>query len=81
MCSKGEFNLKEFNICYIYDNDIKREKIITNLDMHKAEILHEVSEKISRYGSFILHGEQGDTLIQTSLVRYIKVSERNVRSI
>ena len=72
--------MKEYIVCYIYDNEIKREKIIKELNVHKTDIIQEILEKISQHKYFILKDGQGDNLINSSLVRYIKVSERTLTS-
>ncbi|MEK3992636.1 hypothetical protein [Robertmurraya sp. FSL R5-0851] len=68
--------MKEFLVCYILDNDIKREKMIKEFDALKAEVVHELLEKINTNRFFLSKGEQGDFLVNSSLVRYIRVTEK-----
>lgn len=72
--------MKEFIVSYIYDNEIKREKIIKELNIHKTDIIQEISDKISKHKYFLLKDGQDDHLINSSMVRYVKVSERSVVS-
>lgn len=72
--------MKEFIVCYIYDNEIKREKIVKELCIQKTDIIQEILEKISQHQFFLLEDGQEDHLINSSMVRYIKVSERTIVS-
>lgn len=77
---KESFSLKEFIVCYIYDNDIKREKMIKEQFIQKTDIIQEILEKISQQNYFLLKDGHEDHLINSSMVRYIKVSERSIVS-
>jgi hypothetical protein len=65
--------LKEYIVSYTLDNDIKREKIIKGLDVKKEEIVQEVLKKIDQYKYFIVKSDDGDYMINSSLIRYIQV--------
>jgi hypothetical protein len=65
--------LKEFVVCYTLENDIKQEKITTGLDVQKEEVVQEIFEKINQTSYVNIKGKQGNSLINTSLIRYIRV--------
>jgi hypothetical protein len=65
--------LKEYIVSYTLDNDIKREKIIKGLDVKKEEIVQEILKKIDQYKYFIVKSDDGDYMINSSLIRYIQV--------
>lgn len=66
--------MKEFVVCYTLENDVKQEKITKDLDVKKEEVVKEILEKIEQRKFFIAKGDQGDQLINTSLIRYVRVS-------
>jgi hypothetical protein len=70
--------LKEFVVCYTLENDIKREKIMKELDVKREEVVQEILEKIVQRKYFIAKGDQGDYWINTSLIRYIRVLHKAV---
>ena len=70
--------MKEFTICYTLDNDIKREKIIRDLDVEKEEVVQEVLEKIEKNMYFTAKSDQEDYTIDSSLVRYIRVLHEKI---
>ncbi|NRD77026.1 hypothetical protein HPT25_05890 [Bacillus sp. BRMEA1] len=61
--------MKEFVVCYTFENDIKREKIVKEQDVNKEEVVKEILEKIVQHKYFIANGER----INSSLIRYIRV--------
>lgn len=65
--------MKEYIVSYTLDNDIKREKIIKGLDVKKEEIVQEVLKKIDQNKYFIVKSDDGDYMINSSLIRYIQV--------
>ncbi|WP_028401436.1 hypothetical protein [Ectobacillus panaciterrae] len=67
--------MKEFTVCYTLDNDIKREKIIKELDVKNEEVIQEVLEKMERSKYFIITTDEGDYIIDSSLVRYVSIVE------
>ncbi|WP_028401994.1 hypothetical protein [Ectobacillus panaciterrae] len=65
--------MKEFTVCYTLDHDIKREKITKELDVKMEEVVQEVLEKMERSKYFIVTNDEGDDIINASLVRYVRV--------
>jgi hypothetical protein len=72
---KGEFGLKEFVVCYTLENEIRREKIVKEIDVKKEEVVQEILEKISKQSYYIAKGEEGNYWINSSLIRYIRVMD------
>lgn len=70
--------MKEFTICYTLDNEIKKEKIIKGLDVNKKEIVQEVLERMEHSQFFIVANQKGDSIIDSSLVRYVRVIKEKV---
>jgi CRISPR/Cas system-associated protein Cas10 (large subunit of type III CRISPR-Cas system) len=70
--------LKEFTVCYTLDNDIKREKIIKGLDVNREEIVQEILERLEHSKFFIVTNQGGDSIINSSLVRYVRVINEEV---
>jgi hypothetical protein len=65
--------LKKFTVCYTLDNDIITEKMIKELDAKKEDVEQEVVEKMDRNKYFIVKNDQGNYLINTNLVRYVRI--------
>ncbi|MEI4832135.1 hypothetical protein WAX78_22375 [Bacillus sp. FJAT-53711] len=70
--------MKEFTVCYTLDNDIKKEKIIKGLDAKREEVIQEVLEKVKHDKFFIAKSDEGDYIINSYLVRYIRVIDEKV---
>lgn len=69
--------MKEYLVCYSLENDIKRGKILKDLEVEKEEIVKEILEKIEQSKYIIVKEDEGDYLIDTSLIRYIRVLDEN----
>ena len=65
--------MKKFTVCYTLDNDIITEKTIKELDAKKEDIEQEVVEKMDRNKYFIVKNDQGSYLMNTNLVRYVRI--------
>ena len=65
--------MKKFTVCYTLDNDIITEKMIKELDAKKEDVEQEVVEKMDRNKYFIVKNDQGNYLINTNLVRYVRI--------
>jgi len=70
--------LKKFTVCYTLDNDIITEKMIKELDAKKEDIEQEVVEKMDRNKYFIVKNDQGNYLINTNLVRYVRIMDEKI---
>ena len=71
-------DLKEFIVCYTLDNEIKKETIIKGLDVNKEEIVQEVLERMERSQFFTVANQKGGSIIDSSLVRYVRVIKEKV---
>ena len=65
--------MNKFTVCYTLDNDIITEKMIKELDAKKEDVEQEVVEKMDRNKYFIVKNDQGNYLINTNLVRYVRI--------
>lgn len=72
--------MKEFVVCYTLENEIKREKIIKEMDVKKEEVVQEILEKIAKQSYYIAKGEKGNYWINSSLIRYIRVLDERPMS-
>ncbi|ENQ3079301.1 hypothetical protein [Bacillus multifaciens] len=70
--------MKEFTVCYTLDNDIKKEKIIKGLGVKKEEVVQEVLKKVESDKFFVAKSDEGDSIIHSCLVRYVRVIEEKV---
>lgn len=74
--NEGEIGLKEFTVCYTFDNDIVIEKIIKESDITIGDVKQEVIEKMDRCRYFIVKNENEVHMINSYLVRYVQVNEK-----
>ncbi len=70
--------MKKFTVCYTLDNDIITEKMIKELDAKKEDVEQEVVEKMDRNKYFIVKNNQGNYLINTNLVRYVRIMDEKI---
>ena len=70
--------MKKFTVCYTLDNDIITEKMIKELDARKEDVEQEVVEKMDRNKYFIVKNDQGNYLINTYLVRYVRITDEKI---
>ena len=74
--NEGEICLKEFTVCYTFDNDIVIDKMIKESDVTIEDVKQEVIEKMERCRYFIVKNEIGVYMINSYLVRYVQVNEK-----
>jgi hypothetical protein len=72
--------LKEFVVCYTLENEIRREKIIKEMDVKKEEVVQEILDKIAKQSYYIVKGDQGNFWINSSSIRYIRVMDEQPMS-
>ncbi|WP_342048701.1 hypothetical protein [Bacillus sp. OTU530] len=70
--------MKEFIVCYTLDNEIKKETIIKGLDVNKEEIVQEVLERMEHSPFVIVVNQEENSIIDSSLVRYVRVIKEKV---
>lgn len=70
--------MKEFTVCYTFDNDIIIEKMIKELEVKKQDVEQEVIEKMDRNKYFIVKNEQGNYMIDSYLVRYVRIMNEKI---
>lgn len=65
--------MKEFTVFYTFDDDIITEKMIKERDVKIEDVEQEVVEKMDRDKYFIVKNDQGNHLINSYLVRYVRI--------
>lgn len=70
--------MKEFTICYTLDNDIKKGKLIKGQDVKAEDVIQEVLKQMEHSKFVIVTDDEGDYLINSSLVRYIRIIEEKI---
>jgi len=65
--------LKEFTVCYTFENEFITEKIIKKWNVKKENIEKEIIEKMERYKYFIVKNDEERYVINPYLVRYLRV--------
>nr|WP_263326829.1 hypothetical protein [Neobacillus sp. Marseille-Q6967] len=70
--------MKEFTICYTFDNEIITEKAMKESDVTKADVEQEVLEKLDRQKYFLVKNEQGSFMINSYLVRYVRIMHEKI---
>jgi hypothetical protein len=70
--------LKEFTICYTFDNDIITEKVIKDLDVKKEDVEQEVVEMMEHNRYFIVKNNQGNYIINSYLVRFVQIINERI---
>ncbi|MCM2535216.1 hypothetical protein NDK43_26250 [Neobacillus pocheonensis] len=70
--------MKEFTVCYTFDNDIITEIMRKELDVKKEDVEQEVIEKMDRTKYFIVNNEQGNFMINSYLVRYVRIVSEKI---
>lgn len=70
--------MKEFTVCYTFDNDIIIEKIIKELDVKKEDVEQEVVEKMNDNKYFIVKNDQGSYQISSYLVRFVTIINEKI---
>ncbi|MEH6908918.1 hypothetical protein CN481_23980 [Bacillus sp. AFS006103] len=70
--------MKEFTICYTFDNDIITEKVIKDLDVKKEDVEQEVVEMMEHNRYFIVKNNQGNYIINSYLVRFVQIINERI---
>jgi hypothetical protein len=70
--------LKEYTVCYTFDNEIITEKIIKEFDSKKEDIVQEVIEKMNRNKYFSVKNDQGNYVINSYLVRFVRIMNERI---
>ncbi|MEH7484642.1 hypothetical protein V7157_26945, partial [Neobacillus drentensis] len=70
--------LKEFTVCYTFDHEIITEKMIKELDVNKEDVEQEVVEMMDRNKYFIVKNDQGNYIINSYLVRFVRIINERI---
>lgn len=72
--------LKTFYVCYTCESYIKWENVTQGLEVTIEEIRIEVMNKLLKYDYFIVKNDNGYSLINSSLVRYVSIVNEKTES-
>lgn len=70
--------MKEFTICYTFDQYVITEKIVKEHDVQKETLEKEIIEKMECNPSFFVKNDQESYLIISSLVRYVRINQEKI---
>jgi len=73
-----EISLKEFTVCYTFDNKIITEKVVKELDVKKEDVEQSIIERMERYKFFNVKNDQGNYIISSNLVRYVRITDEKI---
>ncbi|MGM0901908.1 hypothetical protein [Mesobacillus maritimus] len=69
--------MNKFRVCYILDDKVKTENIVKDLNIHAGQIFEELVKKTATTNFLKIRSEQGADRLDTSRIRYIRVSALN----
>ncbi|MEH7303696.1 hypothetical protein [Neobacillus drentensis] len=70
--------MKEFTVCYTFDNEIITEKMIKDRDVKKEEVEQEIIDMMDRNKYFVVKNSQGNYVINSYLVRYVRIMNEKI---
>ncbi|WP_066253780.1 hypothetical protein [Neobacillus drentensis] len=70
--------MKEFTICYTFDNDIITEKMTKDLDVKQEDVEQEVLEMMDHNKYFIVKNDQGNYIVNSYLVRFVQIINERI---
>jgi len=70
--------MKEFTVCYTFDHEIITEKIIKGLDVKKEDLEREIVELMDRNKYIIVKNNEGNYVINSYLVRYVRIMNERI---
>lgn len=70
--------MKEFTVCYTFDHEIITEKIIKGLDVKKEDLEREIVEMMDRNKYIIVKNNEGNYVINSYLVRYVRIMNERI---
>jgi hypothetical protein len=65
-------------VCYTFDHEIITEKMIKELDVNKEDVEQEVVEMMERNKYFIVKNDQGNYIINSYLVRFVRIINERI---
>ncbi|PEC49413.1 hypothetical protein COJ46_05005 [Bacillus sp. AFS077874] len=71
---------KTLYVCYTCESSIKWENVTQGLEVTIEEIRLEVMSKLLKYDYFFVKNEKGFSLINSSLVRYVRIVHEKTES-
>ncbi|MBY0099324.1 hypothetical protein [Mesobacillus maritimus] len=73
--------MNKFRVCYILDDKVKTENIVKDLNIQAGQIFEELVKKIATSNFLKIRSEQGLDRLDTSRIRYIRVSILNEKEL
>jgi len=70
--------LKEYTICYTFDNEIIIEKLFKESNVKKEDVEQELVEKMNQNKYLIVKNDQGTFKIDSSLVRFVRIIDMKI---
>lgn len=69
--------MNKFRVCYILDDNVRTENIVKDLNIQADQISEELVKQIATTSFLKIRSEQGADRLDTSHIRYIRVSSIN----
>jgi len=70
--------LKEFTVCYTFDNKIINEEVVKELEVKKEDVEKAIIDRMERYKFFNVKNAKGHFHIKTYLVRYVRITNEKI---
>lgn len=70
--------MKEFTVCYNFDNKIITEKVVKELEVKKEDVEKAIIDRMERYKFFNVKKDKGHFLINSYLVRYVLITNEKI---
>ena len=70
--------MKEYTICYTFDNEIIIEKLFKESNVKKEDVEQELVEKMNQNKYLIVKNDQGTFKIDSSLVRFVRIIDMKI---
>ncbi|MCM3587280.1 hypothetical protein M3182_16200 [Mesobacillus maritimus] len=69
--------MKRYQVSYILEDHVKTEKVVKDLNSTAEQIFDELIQTVTTTNFLKIRSEQGHDRLDTSLIRYIRVSALN----
>ncbi|MDN3019934.1 hypothetical protein PH210_27720 [Paenibacillus sp. BSR1-1] len=70
--------MKEFTVCYTFDNEIITEKVVKEIDAEKEDVEQAIIERMERSNFFNVKNDKGNYIINSYLVRYVRIIKEKI---
>lgn len=69
--------MNKFRVCYILEDKVKTENMVKNLNINAGQIFEELVKKVATMKYLKISSEHGQDHLDTSRIRYIRVTALN----